>query len=179
MTRLALVGVVVVGVGCGGGHAAPGPTTIANTPGPSEPESPPARPAGCSWAGTLTGTIAPQHGDVACVHGVPIDIVLVAPRGAYGNEFRDVAWDPPAATGENPGVMTANVTGDLTRCDDELTINYFDFPMHDRSLYVSIAAVQTSEGTITGHGTAQLSCNDGRCDCRADVTFDGSIARPE
>jgi hypothetical protein len=175
MRRLALVGVVVVG--CGGSHGtSPGPTTIGNEPTSPEPTPPSARPAGCSWAGRLTGTIAPQHGDVTCIHGVPFDIELVAPRSAYGNDFQDVAWDPPAATGENPGVMTINVTGDLTGCVAQLSMSYFDFPMHDRSLFVSLMAAQDSAGAIKGGGTAQLTCNDGRCDCRADVTFEGSIA---
>jgi len=173
-----VVALVVTGVvGCGGGHGAPpGPTTIGNAPGPSGPGPTSARPAGCTWAGTLTGTIAPQHGDVTCIHGIPVDIELVAPRGYGSNEFQDVEWDPPAATGENPGAMTISVTGDLNRCDDQLTVSYFDFPMHDRSLYVTLSAVQSADGTITGGGTAQLSCNDGRCDCRADVTFEGSIS---
>lgn len=170
--------VAVVVVGCGGGKpTTTTTTTLGNTPvepGPQTPE----RPPGCHWGGMLSATISPMHGDATCIPGIPIEVEL-RPTQLSMAEFGDMEMDPSVATGERTGELNISVTGGIDQCDDQLSISYFNFPTHDRSLFVSIAAVQTSTGEITGRGTAQLSCNDGHCDCRADITFAGSIVPPE
>jgi hypothetical protein len=170
MMRWALAAVAVIG--CGGGKPPAPVEPMGNTPADPGPQTP--ERVGCHWAGRLTATISPMHGDATCIPGIPIEVELQPTRFSV-SEFGDMEMDPSVATGENTGELNVSVTGGIDQCDGQLAIGYFNYPMHDRSLFVSIAAVQTSTGEITGHGTAQLSCNDGHCDCRADLTFAGSI----